>query len=112
MIRTTKGGPGGISAFAHPASPVFPGRIVRPGNDDPYFGPEIVFDEPSGVDCMLGGVCPCGLSAGAPPWPVVIGPVGPCGCIWPLSFNSVLPVLCCECRVSSCLLPVGVLAVG
>src|SRR5262245_12528203 len=75
-----------------------------------YFGPEMIFDEPSGADCMLGGVCPCGLSAGAPPSPVVIGPVGPCGCICPLSFNSVLPVLYCECRVSSCLLPADVSA--
>ena len=34
-----------------------------------YFlsGPEIVLSEPSGAACMLGGVCPCGLSAGAPP---------------------------------------------
>src|SRR5689334_5369998 len=50
---------------------------------------------------MFGGDWPCGLSAGAPPWPVVMGPVGPCGCIWPLSFNSVLPVLYCECRLSA-----------
>ena len=45
-----------------------------------YFGPEIVFEDPSGADCMPGGVSPCGLEAGAPPLlPVVIGPVGPCG---------------------------------
>src|SRR5262245_20733138 len=75
-----------------------------------YFGPEIVFDDPSGAACMPGGVWPCGLSAGAPPWPVVIGPVGPCGCIWPLSFNSVLPVECCECRLSAGSLLAGVSA--
>ena len=53
-------------------------RFAR--NDGGYFGPEIVFDDPSGADCMPGGVSPCGLEAGAPPLlPVVIGPVGPCG---------------------------------
>src|SRR4029450_12674001 len=78
------------------------GPGLRRDDEGSYFlsGPEIVFDEPSGAACMLGGVCPCGLSAGAPPVPVVIGPVGPCGCTWPLSFNSVLPVECCESLVS------------
>ena len=44
-----------------------------------YFGSTMVFDEPSGAACMPGGDCPWGLSAGAPPLPVVIGPVQPCG---------------------------------
>jgi hypothetical protein len=30
-------------------------------------GSIVVFDEPSGADCIPGGVCPCGLEAGAPP---------------------------------------------
>ncbi len=61
-----------------------------------YFGSTMVFEEPSGAGCMPGGDCPCGLSAGAPPLPVVIGPVRPCGCSCPLlsSGNTVRPVLC------------------
>src|SRR5262245_50288377 len=43
-------------------------------------GSVVVFEEPSGADCIPGGVCPCGLEAGAPPWPVLVGPVQPCGC--------------------------------
>src|ERR1700742_3877603 len=88
------------------------GPCVR-RDDRNYFlsGPEIVLSDPSGAACMPGGVCPCGLSAGAPPpVPVVIGPVGPCGCIWPLSFNSVLPVECSECLLSAGSLLEGVWA--
>jgi hypothetical protein len=29
-------------------------------------GSVVVFEEPSGADCIPGGVCPCGLEAGAP----------------------------------------------
>jgi hypothetical protein len=37
----------------------------------------VVFDELSGATCMFGGVPPWGLVAGAPPVPVVSGPVEP-----------------------------------
>jgi hypothetical protein len=37
----------------------------------------IVLSEPSGAACIPGGVCPCGLEAGAPPVPVSRGPVRP-----------------------------------
>jgi hypothetical protein len=43
----------------------------------------MVLEDPWGAACMPGGVCPCGLSAGAPPEPVSKGPVRPCGCVWP-----------------------------
>jgi hypothetical protein len=58
----------------------------------------IVLLEPSGAACMPGGVCPCGLSAGAPPVPVSRGPVGPCGCVTPFMSggSTVRPVLCGE----------------
>lgn len=57
-------------------------------------GSTVVFEEPSGAGCMPGGLWPCGLSAGAPPDPVSIGPVQPCGCSWPLvSGVTVRPVL-------------------
>src|SRR5204862_7120443 len=52
-----------------------------------FWGPQrcgagsiIVLDDPSGAACMGGGDCPCGLSAGAPPVVVPMGPVGPWGC--------------------------------
>ena len=41
-----------------------------------------VLSEPFGAACMPGGVSPCGLEAGAPPFDLVlIGPALPCGCI-------------------------------
>ena len=46
-------------------------------------GAAVVFEEPSGAGCIPGGDWPCGLSGGAPPVPVSIGPVQPCGCFWP-----------------------------
>jgi hypothetical protein len=39
----------------------------------------IVLSEPSGADCIPGGVSPWGLDAGAPPDLVLSGPVFPCG---------------------------------
>lgn len=43
-----------------------------------YFaGAVVVLDDPSGAACMPGGLWPWGLSAGAPPDPVLIGPVQP-----------------------------------
>jgi hypothetical protein len=57
-------------------------------------GSTMVLDAPPGAGCMVGGVPPCGLPAGAPPVPVVSGPVQPCGCSWPLLLgNTVRPVL-------------------
>src|SRR5450756_1850867 len=38
-----------------------------------FSGSTTVFDEPSGADCMPGGVSPCGVEAGAPLVVVVIG---------------------------------------
>jgi hypothetical protein len=43
----------------------------------------MVLDDPSGAACRPGGVCPCGLSAGAPPELGSRGPVRPWGCICP-----------------------------
>ena len=37
-------------------------------------GATVVFEEPSGAGCIPGGDWPCGLSGGAPPVPVSIGP--------------------------------------
>jgi hypothetical protein len=54
-------------------------------------------DEPSGAACIVGGVSPCGLDGGAPPLPVVIGPVEPCGWPAPLvvgDFIGSLPEFC------------------
>lgn len=67
-----------------------------------YFsGSTVVLEEPSGADCMPGGVWPCGLSAGAPPVPVWIGPVQPCGCFSPfVSGTTVRPVLQRDLSVS------------
>ena len=67
-----------------------------------YFsGSTVVLEEPSGADCMPGGVWPCGLSGGAPPVPVVIGPVQPCGCFSPFtSGTTVRPVLHSDLSVS------------
>ena len=48
-----------------------------------FDGDVIDLDEPSGAACMFGGVSPCGLAAGAPPLPVVTGPVEPCGWLAP-----------------------------
>ena len=45
-----------------------------------FFSSTTVLFEPSGAASMPGGDCPCGLSAGAPPDPVLMGPVGPWGC--------------------------------
>src|ERR1700760_1325937 len=56
----------------------------------------VVLDEPSGAACIPGGLCPCGLSAGAPPVVVSIGPVQPCGCFCPFASGEVRPLLCCE----------------
>jgi hypothetical protein len=39
-------------------------------------------DAPGGIACIPAGASPCGLAAGAPPVPVVSGPVGPCGEDW------------------------------
>jgi hypothetical protein len=59
-----------------------------------YFsGSTTVLVDPSGAACIPGGLWPCGLSAGAPPEDVLIGPVQPCGCNWPLSSGGVRPVL-------------------
>ena len=52
-------------------------------------GAVVVFDDPSGAACIPGGLWPWGLSAGAPPEPVLIGPVQPCGCAWPFSSGGV-----------------------
>src|SRR3954454_2972197 len=61
----------------------------------PYFrGSTTVLDDPSGAACMPGGLWPCGLSGGAPPEEVSIGPVQPCGCSWPLASGAVVPVGC------------------
>src|SRR3982074_2370849 len=60
-------------------------------------GSTIDLDAPPGAGCMSGGVPPCGLDAGAPPVPVVSGPVHPWGWSWPLlSGNTARPVLCGE----------------
>jgi len=57
-------------------------------------GSTMVFDEPSGADCMPGGDWPCGLEAGAPPVVVLSGPVQPCGCNCPfVSGDTVRPVV-------------------
>jgi hypothetical protein len=53
---------------------------------------------PGEVACMLGGVSPCGLSGGAPPEPVLTGPVCPCGegCCFPRAWGSeAAPVCAC-----------------
>jgi hypothetical protein len=42
---------------------------------------------------MPGGLWPCGLSGGAPPTPVSVGPVQPCGCFSPLTSGAERPVL-------------------
>jgi hypothetical protein len=60
--------------------------VGGPGLIFAYFGSTTLFDEPSGAACMVGGDCPWGLAAVAPPLPVVIGPVQPCGCSCPLLF--------------------------
>jgi hypothetical protein len=70
--------------------------VKRPSN---HLGASIiVLFEPSGAACIPGGVCPCGLSAGAPPVPVSRGPVGPCGWVTPFMSggSTVRPVLCGE----------------
>ena len=60
----------------------------------PYLGgATTVLVDPSGAGCMPGGLCPCGLSAGAPPDFVSSGPVQPCGCNWPLSSGGERPVV-------------------
>lgn len=63
------------------------------GNEHPetvyLAGAVVVLDDPSGAACMPGGLWPWGLSAGAPPDPVLIGPVQPCGCSWPFSSGGV-----------------------
>jgi hypothetical protein len=63
------------------------------------------FDEPSGAACMFGGVSPCGLDSGAPPLPVLSGPVEPCGWLAPLlvgGFVGSLPEFCaCALSVAS-----------
>ena len=59
-------------------------------------GATVVFEEPSGAACIPGGDWPCGLEGGAPPVPVSIGPVQPCGCFWPFVSGTgvwVRPVL-------------------
>ena len=43
---------------------------------------------------MPGGVSPCGLSGGAPPEVVLMGPVQPCGRNSPLASGAVVPVGC------------------
>ena len=61
-----------------------------------YFlsGKATIFDEPSGADCMPGGVSHGGLEAGAPPLVVLIGPVQPCGGNCPLASGvAVRPVV-------------------
>lgn len=65
---------------------------------NPLGASTIVLFEPSGAACIPGGVCPCGLEAGAPPVPVSTGPVGPCGCVTPFMSggSTVRPVLCGE----------------
>ena len=65
------------------------------GPSDYFFlGAVVVFEEPSGAGCIPGGDSPCGLEAGAPPSPVLVGPVQPCGCFWPfVSGVSERPVL-------------------
>ena len=67
-----------------------------------YFpGSTVVLEEPSGAGYMPGGVWPCGLVAGAPPLPVVIGPVQSCGCFSPFtSGTTVRPVLHSDLSVS------------
>ena len=71
-----------------------------------YLGSTIVFDDPSGAACILGGVCPCGLSAGAPPDPVSFGEGRPSGdCFSPsiVGGRTVRPVLSGEsCPVVVC----------
>jgi hypothetical protein len=52
-------------------------------------GATIVLLDPSGAACMPGGLWPWGLSAGAPPDCVLIGPVQPCGCNWPFCSGGV-----------------------
>ena len=51
---------------------------------------------------MPGGLWPCGLSGGAPPEVVLIGPVQPCGCSWPLASGAVVPVGCLIEPLSGC----------
>lgn len=68
-----------------------------------YFsGSTVVLEEPSGADCMPGGVWPIGLWCGGPSAvPVVIGPVQPCGCFTPfVSGTTVRPVLQWDLSVS------------
>lgn len=43
-------------------------------------GATVVLVDPSGAGCIPGALCPWGLSGGAPPEPVLVGPVQPCGC--------------------------------
>src|ERR1041385_39361 len=71
------------------------GQTQRPGYlPSLASGETTVLPEPSGAGCMPGGLWPCGLSGGAPPVPVLIGPVLPCGCFSPtVSGVCVRPVL-------------------
>lgn len=67
-----------ITAFPAGAAPGAPaGMFGRPSH---LGGATVVFVDPSGAGCIPGGLCPWGLSGGAPPEPVLIGPVQPWGC--------------------------------
>lgn len=59
--------PSGIEDFGSFEPPLWGGWLGH------HFGSTIVFEDPSGAACIEGGVCPCGLSAGAPPEPVSSG---------------------------------------
>jgi len=56
-------------------------------------GATTVLVDPSGAGCMPGGLCPCGLSAGAPADYVSSGPVQHCAFGWPLSSGGERPVV-------------------
>jgi hypothetical protein len=66
-------------------------KIIAHHETSYFFGATTVLFDPSGAACIPGGLWPCGLSAGAPPDCVLIGPVQLCGCNWPLSSGAVRP---------------------
>ena len=81
-------------AHRRPAGSLYRAQSEPTAQRGNYFcGSTTVFVDPSGAACMPGGLCPCGLSGGAPPDLVSSGPVQPCGCNWPFSSGGERPVV-------------------